>query len=104
MTARILLAGFFAVVLLPRAALSADTIPTYDPVISCTEAARRAGDRDAGPRTECIEAETEAKAITPSLWSARPASLHERCTRLSERRKSFVTLNTCLQSNASGTR
>jgi hypothetical protein len=103
-TARILLAGLFAVVLLPRAALSADAMPTYDPVVSCTEAARRAGGRDAVPRPECLEAEAEAKALTAALWSSNAASLRQRCARLSERRKSFVTLNSCLRSNASGTR
>ncbi|TCI00147.1 hypothetical protein EJV46_05705 [Roseococcus sp. SYP-B2431] len=104
MTARILLAGLFAAALLPRPALSADAIPAYDPVLSCTEAARRAGDREAPPRPECLEAETQAKAIAASLWSAKPAGLRQRCARLSERRKSFVTLNACLRSDASGTR
>ena len=104
MTARILLAGVFAAIVLPRLAIAAEDFPNYDPVVSCTEAARRAGDRQAGPRPECIEVENQARALTSSLWSAQPAGLRQRCIRISDRRKSFVSLDSCLRSNAAGTR
>lgn len=98
MTTRVWLAGLVA--LLPFAALAADTMPRYDPVRACTDAARRAGARDNAVSPECIKGETDARDDVARIWPGLSASARSRCTRLADRRQSFLILSSCVEREA----
>jgi hypothetical protein len=82
----------------------AQAMPTYDPARTCIDAARRAGARDNAASPECIQGETEARAAAERLWPGLSASARSRCTRLADRRQSFLILDSCVEREASAQR
>jgi hypothetical protein len=79
-------------------------MPRYDPVQACTDAARRAGARDSAASPDCVKGESEARAEVARAWPGLPASARSRCTRLADRRQSFLILSSCVEREATAQR
>jgi hypothetical protein len=97
---RIRLAGLLLPLLLPWAARAADSMPRYDPIQACTDAARRAGARDSAAPPDCVKGETEARDEVTRAWPGLSDSGRSRCTRLADRRQSFLILGSCVEREA----
>lgn len=97
MIARLPFAGLLVFLTCPAFAAN---LPAYDPARSCADAARRAGAGNAAS-PECIQGETEARDALAQIWGNLPASVRSRCTRLADRRQSFLILASCAEREAS---
>lgn len=97
MIARALLAALLASAALPALA---DDVPSYNVERSCIDAARRAGARDNTASPDCVQGEAEARTRVTELWPTLSPGARQRCTRLSDRRSSYLILSACIEREA----